>query len=332
MFNRIYSFFETLINISPKSLIAQGVLFILFGITTFLFVGYILKFRLIQKYIAVLKNNLAQQEELREQEFQELILSNGEQETIPFLRRIDIFLEQSGAKYKIPGLTAEVYLTFMISVSIIMFVIGTVFLHSYIYGALSSILIVLLNYIHLYMRRNQNLKQTDRDIMKFINLLENVNYSETRLDKIFRRVIPYLKNPLRDALDRFCVEVSSGISVECALDNLCDRVEHKKLKNLFKSFKICNSKEQNYAEIIEENREVIRDYIAAKKEREIIKKNALIELCIIAVMGIFLLFLFQTMITNMFGLIFETLPGQIIVAYMVVVLFIGIITALKVER
>lgn len=311
---------------------AHAVLFVLIALTLVLFFSYMHKFKIPEKISAKFHNDLKEQERLRNEEYEAVLLNEGEQQKIPFMKSVDIFLVQSGIKYKIPGLTAESFLSFMIFSAIISFLIASMASKSILIGCIISVSFVMVCYLILYFKRSANFKRTEEDMIKFVNLLENINYSETRLDQIFRRALPYLKNPLKNLVAEFCHEVDAGITTEAALANMSDRVDHKKLKMLFKSFQISNSKEQNYSEIIEENRDVMREYIAGRKERENIKKNAFIDLCIIAVMGLAVIFLFSTLVENMRELLFYTFGGQALCLYLFGIFVWGIIAAVKTEK
>lgn len=308
------------------------ILLVLIVVTLVLFFSYMNKFKIIERLAAKFRNNLEEQERLRNEEFDTVILMEGEQQKIPFMKSVDIFLVQSGIKYRIPGLTAESFMVFMVFLAVVSLLLGTMILKSVILGSIVSIAILTVIYLVLYFKRSVNFKRTEEDVMKFVNLLENINYSETRLDQIFRRAVPYLKNPLKDIVEEFCHEVDAGISTEMALSNMIDHVDHKKLKILLKSFQVANSKEQNYSEIIEENREVMREYISERKERENIKKNAFIDLIIIAVAGLFVIYLFSSMVENIYELMFNTFAGQFLCLYLFIVFIWGIIAAVKTEK
>lgn len=332
MLNRLVNIFETLSADISWFYGAHAILLILITLTLVLFFNYMYRFKIPEKLAAKFRNNLEEQERLRNEEFESLLLAEGEQQKIPFMKSVDIFLIQSGIKFKIPGLTAEAFIAAMVFAAIISLLLGTMLLKSVLLGSIVSITVVVASYLFLYMKRSVNFKRTEEDVMKFINLLENINYSETRLDQIFRRAVPYLKNPLKDIVEQFCHEVDAGISTEMALANMIDRVDHKKLKILLKSFQISNSKEQNYSEIIEENRDIMREYIAERKERENIKKNAFVELCIIALMGLVVIYLFSSMVENMYMLMFSTLSGQVLCVYLFVVFIWGLVTVIKTEK
>lgn len=308
------------------------VLLILIAVTLVLFFNYLTKFKIVERLAARFKNNLEEQERLRNEEFDTVILMEGEQQKIPFMKSVDIFLVQSGIKYRIPGLAAESFIVFMVFLAVVSLLLGTMLSNSIILGCIASATIVTAIYLFLYFKRSVNFKRTEEDVMKFVNLLENINYSETRLDRIFRRAVPYLKRPLKDIVEEFCHEVDAGISEEMALNNMIDRVDHKKLKILLKSFQVANSKEQNYSEIIEENREVMREYISERKERENIKKNAFIDLVIIAAAGLFVIHLFSSMVENIYALMFTTFAGQLLCLYLFIIFIWGIIAAVKTEK
>ena len=69
-----------------------------------------------------------------------------------------------------------------------------------------------------------------------------------------------------------------------------------------------------------------------KKEERNIIKNALFETVILAIAGVVMVYMVGTMVDNAINIVFHTLPGQIILAGLLLIILIEIMKLMKQSR
>lgn len=270
---------------------------------------------------------------LREEEEKRHREEEGRREKVYFLRRMDLLIERSGITSKIPFINTGTYL--MITFTLILVFTGGVLLITDlpIMSLMMGLIILFLSYLILYLMSGINYRATEKNILEFTNLLEN--YSKTNHDiiTILNKVYPYLNNPLHDAVEACVIEARSSGDVSKALLNLEHKIELEKFKEIIRNIEICSRYEANYEEIIKDSRKMLRDYIAAREERRALIKNSRIEMVIILFCGILIINMLDNFSEiGIFNVLIHSLIGNVILAYCIVVLFLGFWVLLAIDK
>jgi Flp pilus assembly protein TadB len=163
--------------------------------------------------------------------------------------------------------------------------------------------------------------------MTFINLLENYSSMEDELIAIFSRIQPFLTEPVRSAVEQCCIEAEMTGDKGRAIRNLEKRIEHEKFKELIRNLEICSRYEANYAEVIKDSRSLLREYLAAAKERKAILNNARIEIAmIIGCCGIVFWMMNDFTQAGIISILLGNLAGNVILAYCILMLLFAVWT------
>ena len=314
----IKTLFDTLMSTNKMLAYMHAGTFILVFIAVFLIVTYLINHNWFAKKMAKFKNDVKKQEELRNEEYRKRSLLEGDFEDDSRMYKLTKMLNESGLKNKFPELNAS---NFILTIILLCGITGLIV---FIMG--------ILVFVYMQVSINRNYINTENEIVKFINMLDNVSSSENTIGEMLHRTAPYLKDPLRSMTEECYSEIKTDGNVPLALKHMADKANHKKLKQILNSLKSCATHNENYSEVIEDNRESIRAYIMFKKEERNIIKNALFETVILAIAGVVMIYMVGTMVDNAINIVFHTLPGQIILAGLMLIILIEIMKLMKQSR
>ena len=328
----IKTLFDTLMSTNKMLAYMHAGTFILVFIAVFLIVTYLINHNWFAKKMAKFKNDVKKQEELRNEEYRKRSLLEGDFEGDSRMYKLRKMRNESGLKNKFPELNASNFILTIILLcgitGLIVFIITKAAIISLGAAAIMGILV----FVYMQVSINRNYINTENEIVKFINMLDNVSSSENTIGEMLHRTAPYLKDPLRSMTEECYSEIKTDGNVPLALKHMADKANHKKLKQILNSLKSCATHNENYSEVIEDNRESIRAYIMFKKEERNIIKNALFETVILAIAGVVMVYMVGTMVDNAINIVFHTLPGQIILAGLLLIILIEIMKLMKQSR
>lgn len=332
MLHKIVNFLQMISLQNKGFLLIYAFLFLLMFISAYLIIGYEQKHNRFEKLGARWKANLAEQEHLREEEYQKQLELDGEFKDRNRLRKISKKIQSSGLKNIFPELTAEVYLSAVILISVIATIFAYIWTGSMIMAIVSFFIVIIIIHIWIEVKITQNYIAIEKEAIKFINILENMSYSEGNIAEILGATVPYLTDPLRSSIEKCYYEIKSTGDVSTSLQNLVERTNYRKLREVFESLRICSTHNEDYESVISESRESIRTYIAFRKANTRIKMQSLIDMSIMGVLGIVIIFILSSMIDNVQKLLFQTLGGQALITTAVVIFLYGIWSVLKTDE
>jgi len=131
----------------------------------------------------------------------------GRKEKDNFLRRMDVLIDRSGLSLTLTFINTGTYI-FITVVAIMMCLLITVSIsHSPFIALVTSLSTLFMSYLILYTFSGVNYKRTEKNILEFVNLLENYSKTNDDIITILYKVYPYLENPLHDAVEE-CVFVA----------------------------------------------------------------------------------------------------------------------------
>jgi Flp pilus assembly protein TadB len=329
---RITEFLAELYEVNPTLVLLEAVMFGFVFVAILMIADYMHKHNVIQRRMAKLTSDLAEQEKLRNEEYDQIFEMEGATDKESRMRRLTKALEKSGIKRAYPEMSAEL---FILTVSAIRLIGGLgvgVITGSSLYGLGAAVLVLVVIYTYMTFMISRNEKAIEKDVMKFINLLENMSHTEGSIGEMLNRCVPYLNEPLKSSIERCYYDIKSTGDVEGALTRLADRTDYKQLASVFNYLRVCCSYDANYAEIIEENRDIIRMHLAFEKEKGAIKRSALADMGIIGIAGIVIIVIVSQMVDNVNTLIFHSLIGQIIMCGIFGTILYGIYIVIKQDK
>ena len=307
-------------------------LFLALGLTAFLLLSYLKEHKVISSVAETLYEKAKAQETERQTEQRKLILVEGRQEKTNLLYKLDLLVLQSNIRKFIPFASTEILLVMTIILSAAGYA-GVAYLTSkWIFGMLGFVGVSFLCYIVLYFMAFSNYRKTEESLMTFINLLENYSSMEDELIAIFSRIQTFLTEPVRSAVEQCYIEAEMTGDKGRAIRNLEKRIEHEKFKELVRNLEICSRYEANYGEVIKDSRSLLREYLAAAKERKAILNNARVEIAmIIGCSGIVFWMMNDFTQAGIMTVLLGSIAGNIILAYCILMLLYAVWTV-AIER
>lgn len=302
-------------------------LFLALGLTAFLSLSYLKEHKVLSSVAGTVYEKAKAQEEDRQSEQQRLLLIEGRQEKTTLLYKLDLLVLQSNIRKWIPFASTEILLVLTIILAAAGFAAVTSITGTWIFGILGFAGVCFLSYMVLYFMALSNYKKTEESLMTFINLLENYSSMEDELISIFSRINSFLTEPVRSAVEQCCIEAEMTGDRSRAIRNLEKRIEHEKFKELVRNLEICSRYEANYGEVIKDSRSLLREYLAAVKERKSILNNARIEIAmIIGCCGLVFWMINDFTQTGIFSLLLGSTAGNIILVYCILMVLYALWT------
>ena len=330
--SNMIQFFTSLWQANPLYLIANALMLVILFIVVLFIVQYEHKHNRFAAVKAKVKADLQEQERLRNEEYRKQFEMEGETDKKTRMQRLAKVLVDSGLKERFPELTGEIFLLFCAVIVTAAGVVSFALIKSFIFTLIAVLAAVAAIYVFVEIKISSNYAATEREIIKFVNLLENVSHTEGNIAEMLGRTVPYILEPLKSSVEKCYFEIKSTGDTSAALQHLTDRTNYKKLREVFNSLRICSLHNEDYEEVIAEERESIRMYIAYRKEKQQIKKSSMIDMLIMGVAGVVIVYALSTMVENCAYLIFQTLAGQIILAIIFAILVYGIWITIKQDK
>ena len=308
-------------------IILKCCLFLMLGVTAFLFLSYMKEHQVLSGMAESVYEKAREQEEERQSEQQKLLLIEGQQEKVNLLYQLDLLVLQSNIRKFLPFASTEILLVLTLILAAISFGVVTSGTGTWILGILGFAAVCFLSYMVLYFMALSNYKKTEESLMTFINLLENYSSLEDELISIFSRISPFLTEPVKSAVEQCCMEAEMTGDRRRAVRNLEKRIEHDKFKELVRNLEICSRYEANYGEVIKDSRSLLREYLAAVKERKSIINNARIEIAmIIGCCGLVFWMINDFTQTGIFSLLLGSTVGNLILVYCILMVLYALWT------
>lgn len=269
----------------------------------------------------------------RKAKHEQEMLETGYKDSEPLLRRLDRLIENSGINRKIKFLNADVFVVLTILISTVSFIFVSLITGEVIYGLITlSFIVILLITILLYLN-NLNKKRVEEELMNFINLVENYSKTSDDIIHIIGRIFPYVNEPIRSAAEECYLEGQRSGNISQSLDNFAKKINHKRFREIIRSLSICSRYEANYSDVAEDSRKMLMEYLAGKREREAIIRNARIEvLAILGLAGVMVYILGNFIGENTLELLMMNFIGKMILLFAFIVLLITIVSLILMGR
>ncbi len=300
-------------------------LFLLLGLAAFLLFSYLVEHKVLSSVTDTVLQKAREQEADRHSEQQKLLLLEGRQEKLNPLYRLDLLVLQSNIRHFLPFASTEILIVLVLILGTMGFTVVTSITHTWLFGVLGFLIVCFGVYMVLYFMAQVNYRKTEESLMTFINLMENYSSTEDELIAIFSRVQTFLTEPVKSAVEQCCIEAEITGDKGRAVRNLEKRIEHEKFKELVRNLEICSRYEANYGEVIKDSRNLLREYLAARKERKAIINNARLEMAmIIGCCGVVLGMMDDLTEQGFLHILLSSTVGNVILIYCIVIVLIAV--------
>jgi hypothetical protein len=268
----------------------------------------------------------------RKQKKEQLRLEEGNVKDESFINNIDLLIERSHIKEKIPIFNTEIYISLNIILAFTGFILGINLANYWLVGVILGMGFVIILYAILYMISGFNYERIDKDVLTFVNIMDN--YSETNDDiiTIMGKTYPYLSNPLKQYIEDFYNEATSTGDIKTAFRKLEFKIENERIRDIIRNIEICSRHEANYQEIIRDTRDTLKDYLKAKQQRKAIMNNGRIEILMCLVLSIVMTYVFSSFVPNMFYRLRNDFVGNVILIYCVIIIGITIWNVISFDK
>lgn len=259
------------------------------------------------------------QEKLRMQMAYQHRRDFGASEKTSFIYKIDLLILQSNIKKYIKWMNTQLFLFICLAGGVAAMLIAVVATNNSTIGITAMVAFVMAMYSILVILSNINYKKVEKGLISFANIAENFSKSSDDLVTILDRVSWYVDEPLKSAIRDCVAQAKNTGDTVGAIQQLQLRIEHPQFRQLIRNLEVASRHEANYAEIIEDNRKTLQEYIRFQQEREAIYANGRIELLGVTIASVAALVMVQDMAeTSIFDLFTEGIFGTVISIYFMI--------------
>ena len=248
------------------------------------------------------------------------LIESGNTDKEDFLLKLDKTILYSNIRKYIPFLNSNIFIFSMVTLASIALIVTTL-LADISMGILASAIIIFTHLSLVLFLSNKNYKKVEENIVSFMNLIENYSKTNNDLITIFGKVYNYLDEPLRSHVQEAYYLGKRTGDTDLALETLQNSVQHKRFREIIRNLAICSHYEANYEEIIEDSRAQLMEYLAGKRERAAMVRNARIELVILCGTSGVVMYMMGSFIgENIITALRSSFLGQMILVYLIVIL------------
>ena len=278
--------------------------------------------KILQKSIVTYADNSSK---LRRKREEQLRIEEGEQDKTSLMYSIDLLIEQSGLKKYLPFINTELYILIAGTASVLGFTAGCM-ICGFFAGFLCILSVMFLSYALPVILAGRNFKNTEKDILQFVNLVGSYSATSNNIITIFGNMYLFLNEPLKSSVKMCYDEAQMTGDISSALIHLERRINHPMFRMTIRNIEIASRHEANYSQVIGAIREIIREYIRNQEEVKAMIASARAQLLLLAAAGAVIIYMVNGLLdgVNLFALLTTTLLGQIILGGLIAVVFICI--------
>lgn len=325
-----------------KEWILTNETYIVVGLTVFLFVlvfascytlfSYLRKSNIIENKIRGFyeKTEADVEERLRLEEIRKAESGNTDDENL--LLKLDRMINYSNIRKFIPFLNSTTYIFTMVIFASIALIIGTE-ISGFAVGVFCGGLVFVIYIVILLILADINYRRVEQNVMTFINLVENYSKTNNDLISIMGKVHYYLEEPLRTQVEECYYLGQRTGDVDLALDTLQRNVQHGKFKEIIRNLIICSHYEANYEDVVEDSRDMLLTYLAGKRERAEMARNARIELSVLLGACFVVFMMIQSFLgENILALLQSNIVGMVILIYVALIVLLVLFNIIFIGR
>lgn len=285
-----------------------------------------------RNYIKLAFGNLKTRYEDRKMIREVAILLEGEKEKSTFLEKVDILIENSRIRTRIPFITSEIFIFMTICVAFISAFFVQKAFGIIVFSVPVFFAVIMFVVLALKSLSKMTYNRIDDQVLIYINTLENLSAANSDIVEIMDKALPYIREPLNGYTKQFVFECKKGVPIDVAFKNFESKVESLRFKQLLKNLSVCSKYQANYREILNKSRIIMKNYFVEKERRkkEVRQSRAAI-ICVVFV-GLVLFQLVSGFTDNFFELLKTTLVGNIILGYNIFVILYAIYKFITIDK
>lgn len=162
--------------------------------------------------------------------------------------------------------------------------------------------------------------QTEKELVPFLNIVDNFSKTEKDLFQIFELAIPYLQEPIKTALMECGRHVSATGNRMEAIRDLLYRIAHPKFREIVQNLEICSRNEANYGQILGDMRDGLSSYMSNRKEEAAILREGQIQIAVIVGLGIPMVAMLSVVTQVPLTDLTQNLFGRFVIGYWIVLI------------
>jgi len=249
------------------------------------------------------------------------------------LNKIDKKINGTGWKERYSYLSSELFVAISIILSTIFWFISFLISHKFMFSFAICIPVLFIPWLILYFTEGIRYKKTEKQLMVFINLLENYSRTSDDLIDIISKTELYMDEPLKSAIRKFSWEAKHIGETDAAIKHLTEKIPHRKFKEIIQNLEICRKHDTNYEDVLKDIRVSIQEYLKSKEEKMIIRQNTRGNIMIMMFVGGFIMRLVNGFVEGgLLTLLSSNFIGILIITYIVLVVLTGIWQLVKIDR
>ena len=164
--------------------------------------------------------------------------------------------------------------------------------------------------------------QTEKELVPFLNIVDNFSKTEKDLFQIFELSIPYLQDPVKTALAECGKHASATGNRMEAIRDLLYRIDHPKFREIVQSLEICSRNEANYGQILGDMRDGLAAYMSNRKEETAILREGQIQIGVIVCLGIPMVAMLSVVTQVPLRDLTSNLFGRFVIGYWIVLILL----------
>lgn len=201
-----------------------------------------------------------------------------------FNYKLNVMIEKAAIKRNVFVNPLMIILCGFLS-AIVVYMVAFEFLKIFSLSIIISLPAIFLPVIILEWIANYKSEKLEKTFLNFLIQLKNYVRVSNDIAAAFRQVKTV--EPLQSYLDKFNVEINSGIKIETAIEHLKEKISVKKFKEFFSNVQYCYIYGGNFAALIDKNYKIISDLQSEKERRKQETQSARLVLYILIFLNIF---------------------------------------------
>ena len=234
-------------------------------------------------------------------------------------------LEYSGLRRKFKRLSGGKYMVVNVMTVTVLTLGGSIIFRP-IVGVGLSVCFITFEFFAIHVMKARNLQKVNDELPKFLDFLGNYSITSGELISIFSQISKYLKAPLGDVLEECEAESRLSGDSGAALLAMADKIEHPQFKQLITNLEITSRYSADFSNLVTDSRRSLREYIAQRRERRGMLREAAINMGLLLIMSFVVLLTVNMLIeTSIWQVLFGTFVGHcsLIGTGIIILLFLG---------
>ncbi len=227
-----------------------------------------------------------------------------------FWFRIERMLYYTGIRRRFPNMSAEAWVFGNLAAAGILAFVALAFL-----GIRASVLWVAAFFaaeaIWVRLRRTENLRRANDDLMKLLDFLGNYSITAAEVTGVFDQVSRYMEEPIKTALEECYLEAQTTGDAGLALLAMAEKVEHPKFQELARNMEISIRYCADFTALVNSSRRSVREHLRITQERKGMLREAVVNMGLLLAMSLAVLLTVGRLIGLSFAeLVWGTIVGK----------------------